>query len=255
MMKRFFSVIMISAAMMAASLTASAQYFDHVALGIGVGFDGVSLQAATPVGNYIQLRLGGSYMPSFGYSFDVEDVEIQPNKYADLSLRGQANIKSFNAMLDLFPGRDTRFHFTAGLFAGPGHLATLYNTKPYLAQEDWGTAGIQIGNTLITTDDKGISKVNADVNKLMPYFGIGAGRAACDKNPVSFCFDFGACYSGGIGLYTKGTNIKTGQTDYIRITSADIAAAGADDDELIDKVGRYSKFLPVLKFSLFFRLF
>lgn len=253
-MKRFIAIILTSASLLIASFNASAQYFNHISLGVGAGFDGVSLQAAAPIGSFLQLRLGGSYMPPFGYSFDVDDVEYMPGQYVDLSLRGQANIKSFNAMLDLFPGRTTNFHFTFGVFAGPGHLASLYNTKPYLDEEDWGTSGIQIGNTLVTTDERGVSTINADINKIMPYFGIGAGRAV-GEHAVSFCFDLGACYSGGIGAYTYGNNIRTGQTDYVRITSADITNSGGDDNGLIDKIGQYSKFLPLLKFSLFFRLF
>lgn len=253
-MKRFFTILFASAAIMAASTTASAQYFDHVSLGVGVGLDGVSLQAAAPIGSILQLRLGGSYMPPIGYSFTAKNIEFQPGETIDLDLRAQACMRAFNAMLDLFPGKETTFRFSFGMFAGPGTLVTLFNTKPYLEESEWGNEGIQIGDTFISTDDKGISRINADVAKVMPYFGIGAGRAVNANKAVSFCFDLGVCYSGGIGIWTHGTNTKTWKDDYIRITSTDIKNFGGDDMGIIDKLGNIPV-LPLMKFSLFFRLF
>lgn len=252
-MKRIFSTIFVAAALLAASVQASAQYFDHLSVGVGAGFDGVSLQLAVPMGDYMQLRAGGSYMPPFSIVKNVKDFEYQEGETVDLNIRGQLQISAFNAMIDFFPGKKTGFHFTAGVFAGDRTIATAYNTEPYLDEKEWGVSGITVGNTLITTDSKGISRVNLDINKFLPYLGIGAGRAARDR-AVNFVFDFGAIYTGGLGIYTKGTNLKTGEEDYIRITSQDIKDNGQDDQGIVDKV--YSiPVLPMMKFSLFFRIF
>ena len=75
-MKRIFSVILISAALMTASLSASAQFFNSLSLGFGVGVDGASLQLGVPMGGFFQLRAGGSYSPTVGYAFTVADVKF-----------------------------------------------------------------------------------------------------------------------------------------------------------------------------------
>ena len=224
-----------------------------MSLGFGAGADGISLQAGMPVGSLLQIRVGGSYMPAFGYERTFEDMEFSETEPVDITLCAQLAHKSLNAFIDFFPGKRTKFHFTGGLFYGPGHILTVFNTEPFLDPQDWDSAGIQVGETLVTTDANGILQAYIDGNTLMPYFGIGSGRASYPNRSVSFVFDIGACYSpNGIGACTYGTNVRTGQKEYIRLTSADV---DYEDEGWIDKVAEYSRFLPMIKFSLFFKLF
>lgn len=252
-MKRFLIISLASLALLFSPVAASAQYFDHLALGAGLGLDGISLQAAAPVGDFVQLRIGGSYMPPFGYKGNIKDFQYQPGETLSLGIDARANIKSFNAMVDLFPGRQTPFHFTVGLFAGPGTLVSTILT-PETEDKDWAESGIRIGDVMVLTDRDGAAKINVGVNKVLPYLGIGTGRAADKSKFVSFCFDLGVCYSGGLGLYTYGTNIKTGQEEYIRITSNDFKEHDADDRGIVDKLYGIPV-VPMLKFSLFFKTF
>ena len=252
-MKRFYAIILTIAVLRTVSISASAQFFNHASLGVGVGVDGISLQAGVPVGSLLQLRLGGSYMPGFSMTRTFKDVQFDGTEPVDLDLCAQLSMKSLNAMLDFYPGRRAKFHFTGGVFYGPGHILTGFNTTPFLEPEDWESAGIQVGETLITTDNQGIATAYVDAATLMPYFGIGFGRASYPDKPVSFVFDLGACYSPkGLAVCAYGVNVKTGQEQYIRLTSADV---DNQDSGIIDTVARYSRFLPMLKFSLFFKLF
>ena len=251
-MKRFLTIILTSAALMAASATASAQFFNSLSLGLGVGVDDASVQIGAPVGGLLQLRVGGSYSPSIGYAFTFPDVDFENGQSGDLDLKARLAYKGANAMLDFFPGRTTKFHFTVGVLAGNGKLISVDGTSTALADEDKGTAGIRIGDTMVTTDENGYCHANiAAINKIMPYFGIGTGRAASENRAVSLVFDFGACYCNGIGGFTYGTNMRTGQTDYIQVTSADV---DNEDKGIIDKIGEFPV-LPVMKFTLFFKLF
>ena len=155
-------------------------------------------------------------------------------------------------MLDFFPGRTTKFHFTFGVFGGPGKLLTVDGTSSALAEEDKGTAGFVIGNTIVTTDENGYCHADiAPINNIMPYFGIGTGRAASPNKAVSFVFDLGACYSKGIGAYTYGINSLNAQKEYILVTSEGIDNR---DGGVLDILGSFPV-LPVMKFSLFFKLF
>ena len=249
-MKRFISILLAGAAIVAFSATASAQVANHLALGVGVGFDGVSLEAGLPLGSHFQVRAGGAYTPPAGRDFQITGVEYEPGEFIDLDLHGQFAFRGFNMMVDMFPSAKSRFRFTVGMYAGPGHIVSVHNNTPYLDEEDWGTAGITIGDTFITTDDTGVSRANLDVNKVMPYLGIGGGRAAC-KSGVNFLFDFGACYSGGLKVCTHGQNLRTGEDSYVRISSADVDNR---DEGVIDILGKIPV-LPMMRFSLFFTIF
>ena len=251
-MKRIFTIILTSAALLTASFTASAQFFNSLSLGVGVGVDGASLQLGTPIGSLLQLRLGGSYSPPVGYAFTFPDVDFENGESGDLDLKARLAYKGANAMLDFFPGRNTKFHFTVGVMAGNGKLISVDGTSTALADEDKGTAGLRIGDTLVTTDENGYCHANISaINKIMPYFGIGSGRAASEDRAVSLVFDLGACYCKGIGGFTYGTNVRTGQTDYIQVTSSDL---DNEDNGILDKIGSFPV-LPVMKFTLFFKLF
>ena len=251
-MKRFLTIILTCAALLTVSKTASAQFFDSLSMGIGVGVDGGSLQIGAPMGSFFQLRAGASYSPSIGYAFTIPDVQFENGMSADLNLKARLAYMGANAMLDLFPGRTTKFHFTVGVMAGNGKILTVDGTSDALADEDKGSAGIRIGDTLVTTDENGYCHADlVALNKIMPYVGIGTGRASNVNSAVSLVFDLGVCYSNGVGAFTNGTNLRTGQTDYIRVTSADIDNA---DNGIVDKAGNFPV-LPVMKFTLFFKLF
>ena len=62
---KILNKIVIALAVLLAPAAASAQYFDHLTAGVAVGTDGVSLQVAAPVGEIVELRLNGSWWPSF----------------------------------------------------------------------------------------------------------------------------------------------------------------------------------------------
>lgn len=257
-MKRFFSVILISAALLGASFTSSAQYFNHLSLGIGAGLDGASLQLGVPVGPLLQIRAGASYMPQFGIPYTVTNVHFDGDTYGDVDLKASMAFKSMNAMLDFFPGKKTMFHLTAGIYYSPaffgnGAWANIVGTSNALDPEDYGDTGIMIGNTLVTTDELGRLQASIATKQFLPYFGIGSGRAVGLNSAVSFLFDLGVCYLGkeGFGAYTEGLNTLSGQRETVRVTSEDIDNR---DKGILDIASRIPV-MPILKFSLFFRLF
>lgn len=257
-MKRFFSVILISAALLGASFTSNAQFLNHMSLGIGGGIDGASVQIGLPVGSLLQIRAGASYMPQVGFPYTVNNVHFYDDVYGDVDLKASMAFKSVNAMLDFFPGRKTRFHLTAGVYYSPaffgnGAWANVVGTSEAIDPSDYGTSGIMIGNVMVTTDEQGRLKGYAATKQLLPYVGIGSGRAVSNYRAVSFLFDLGACYLGdeGFGAYTEGINVRNGQRETVRVTSTDVENR---DRGLIDLAASIPV-MPIMKFSLFFRLF
>ena len=65
-MKKLF-LILIAAATLATPRALAQEMFNHVALGLSAGLDGLGIEAATNLGNHFQLRAGYSLMP-FGYN-------------------------------------------------------------------------------------------------------------------------------------------------------------------------------------------
>ena len=62
------------------SQRASAQYFDHLALGISAGVDGFGLQLAAPIGNQFQMRAGYACLPPMWKPHAVINLEETKNQ-------------------------------------------------------------------------------------------------------------------------------------------------------------------------------
>ena len=127
--------------------------FNHLAIGIGFGTEGASLDLALPIGHYVQLRAGMSYLPS-----------IKLTKHFDASQSGSAGVSNFDSissilhditglqfdeqidmkantqlwngkiLVDVFPFKKKNWFFSAGLYFGPKQVLHIEN-----AAEDMGT--------------------------------------------------------------------------------------------------------------------
>ena len=249
--------IAIALAVLLAPAAASAQYFNHLTAGVAVGTDGVSLQVAAPVGDIVELRLNGSFWPSVIRSSVTRNLNMTnhdgtPKGSRSVTVLFEPPLMGAGFMVDLFTGSDSPFHITAGLSCGTAYLLKVYNKEPFLEKADWGTAGLKLGDTFVTTDENGICRLGIEVNKVRPYLGIGLGRSIPKLNPVSVSVDLGAYYTGSWGCWTDGRNLNNvAKINHIRITSADIDNV---DNGLLDVLARIPVF-PVLRFNVNVKLF
>lgn len=130
---------------------------DHLDIAAYFGTTGLGIDIASPIGEYVQLRLGFSYMPRFEMSshFRVQLGDSLDNKYDaaghrietkfdklsgylkslfgyevkdDVEMKCKPIYNNFKLMVDAFPFPDKRWHVTAGFFAGPSEIAQAYNT-------------------------------------------------------------------------------------------------------------------------------
>lgn len=127
--------------------------FNHLAIGIGIGTEGASLDLALPIGHYVQLRAGMSYLPS-----------LKLTKHFNASQSGSAGVSNFDSiatilhdvtglqfdeqidmkastqlwngkiLVDVFPFKKKNWFFSAGLYFGPKQVMHIEN-----AAEDMGT--------------------------------------------------------------------------------------------------------------------
>lgn len=245
------------------SLSASAQdkqLFNHMALGVTAGVDGFGLEVAMPATPYLQVRAGYSGVP-FGISPVVDFGQAKfSNQDADLS-HLPVNLRIWGSgvgklMLDIFPIKDASFRIVAGAFAGTGVLATaIVDLRDVIEPINYRT-GMGYHDVMFSTDDKGYGRFDAAVNKVMPYLGVGFGRAVDPEKRVSFQAELGVAYSGGIRVHSYDYSRSLEQPDtYVIETRHLTDDKGTQLDRgWIDKLAAFPV-LPMLKLGVFVRLF
>ena len=132
------------------TLSVSAQdYFNHMDLGVNVSSTGVGADIAMPVGNFVRMRTGFTYMPKFNFTSNF-DVEFLGNISADKLRRMkdvmqgfsgqpvQDNVdaimtpswSNFKFLVDVFPFRGNKhWSITAGFYVGPSRVGEAINDE------------------------------------------------------------------------------------------------------------------------------
>ena len=252
-MKKLYAFLLVAAVLTALPSTrASAQYFDHLALGLSVGVDGFGLELAAPIGNQFQMRAGYACLPPMWKPHAV--FHLAPNRdreAVDVDIEAEVLFHNANLLFDWHPA-GKGFFFTAGAYAGPGKVITLRNRNTFLDEVDWGTSGVVIDNTLVTSDDKGNVSIDLKVWPVRPYVGFGYGTPVRADKRVGFNVELGTCFTGGYKVYAKGKDLDTGDDGVVtRVTSASV---NNEDKGIIDKMAKFP-IIPMLKAGIFIRLF
>ena len=106
--------------------------FTHASAGLSVGTDGIGIHVAAPIGNYVQTRMGYSFMPKIKYSTNVDVVNKDTKDYkGSEKIEGKLNMGDFNLLFDVFPfGNKSSFHVTAGAYIGKSNIIEVYNKEP-----------------------------------------------------------------------------------------------------------------------------
>lgn len=261
-MKRIL-ILLAALAVSLLSLSANAQdgqFFNHVGLGFTAGVDGVGVEAVVPASSLLQIRAGYSIFP-FKYDKTLNLGTVHRDSGYDLNFSNvpvTGNIWKGGlgkVMLDIYPIKDVPFRIIAGAFVGSGKLvAVKADLHSAVHPEDYRT-GIRFRDVSFSTDENGYGYVDACVMKVLPYLGIGYGRALNVNKRVGFGVELGAMYTGGIKFqtynYANSSNVQTSV-----LTSSTFAddSGKLRDRGLIDKVSRIPV-LPMLKLGVYFRLF
>lgn len=262
-MKRTIIIAVLVALVGAASANAQEdnQLFNHLAAGVTLGVDGMGLQVAVPATQFLQVRAGysfnspapgngsfGSHTMDNGHTVNLDDLKMTVWSYKG----GMGEL-----FVDFFPDKNGVFRISAGLFAGNGKfLSVKADMRESMAPEDYATL-MSKGEVKFSTDTEGYGYADVMSWKVLPYVGIGTGRAvnlAKEQNKLVFTFDFGVAVSGGLKVQTY--DFSSGSKQPCVVTSAaTIDEEGtARDGGLIDALSGIPV-LPVLKFGLFYRIF
>ena len=223
------------------------------------GIDGAGIEAAAPIGDQFQVRAGYSIFPyTYTQKLNYDNVKIGSTRRDLRSVPVNATLWKggvANLLFDYYPGGKS-FHVTAGAYIGGGKFASAdIDMTSALTPDEYGTLaiGTETGPTF-STDKKGIAHIDAKTGAFLPYLGIGFGRVFKDSR-VGLNVDLGVIISGGMKAqsynYIRNTLNESSPVEVIQITSATLENK---DDGLVDKISGIPV-LPMLKFSVFYRIF
>lgn len=264
-MKKLFTILVALSFAGSLAFAQDKQVFNHLAVGVTTGMDGVGLEVATTLTPFVQVRGGYSLFP-YTYKTTVDmnlDLGDGEQNYRFPLSATLWNGGTGKLLFDIYPGKKTPFHFTFGAYVGAGKLvhasgdvSALLDPSDYANTEVEFEAGSR--KVSVTTDQKGF--VNVDVlgknGAFLPYAGIGFGRAIKPDSRVRVSFDMGALFTGGYKLqtYNYSRNPKGEPVVLDPAMLVDQDGNTYEGVEIIDKISSFPVF-PMLKLNIFVRIF
>ena len=234
---------------------ASAQYFNHLAVGIGAGTDGFTAELAAPVGDHFQVRAGYGFA-SFDAGIQVGETSVpaEPcDDYKDaphvaVPLYACPAINTGRLLVNWFPAAEGVFSLCAGVFAGGRDYVDIKGTGLPDAYND---VGYRIDGYVIKAVDN-VGRAQIRQNAVKPYLGIGFGRPVGD-NTCSFTLDLGVQYLGAPSLWLHG--YKDGTADQAGWTQVERADIDEEFAHYYDEVCKYARFWPTISLRVWFKTF
>lgn len=244
----FFALIIILPAY--AQKVEDFRVFKHVGVDVGVSTLGIGFDVATPITNYLELRLGANFMPGFTVKGDVDildavdNIPTGPNmpnasELSDLEeveIKGDFARTTFDLAASIYPfGASNNFFVVAGLSFGGQKIAKLKGHNDVIARypdlRDYVVANLDKYN--LKFNEQGDIVGDVRVNAVRPYLGLGFGRIV-PKHRIGFRFELGCQFMGKMRVYQNGHKLNTHDDE-----------EDGDDDlsKVIDKIKVY----PVLK--------
>ena len=225
--------------------------FDHLGAGLSVGTDGIGIDVATPLTDYVAFRTGVSFVKKNNIHIKDDNATLEDH----VDVEGKLNIFDFKLLADFYPFKSSSFHITAGAFIGSEDAAHAVNTSMFIKDpEKYGKVALVLGDYHVTTDENGYANLDLKVNSFKPYVGFGFGRAVPRKSRVSVSCDFGVKFWGSPKLGAMTIN-DWNEKVYHKFSYKDL---DEDDDEdlkdalkIIEKVIVY----PVLNVRISGRIF
>ena len=251
-MKKLFLIVLAAAAGLVAQAQAPAAVepekkpiegiANHLGFGIGVGLNGISIDASTPLSRWVQVRAGVSIIPSIKFKSDVDYTYSTPDNIdheGTVELEGDLKRVQGQVLFDIFPFTHGAFRVTAGAYFGGSTVIGISGQSGELAQLG-SNAGVVIGDYKIPVNPQtGEISGGIKVNNFRPYIGIGFGRTM-PNNRLNFTFDLGVQIHGHPSLFT----------DYGEIDKSIL-----EDDNTFNKIMDKVTVYPTLTFRLGFRAF
>ena len=212
---------------------------NHLGVGVGIGTNGISVEAATPLTRFVSVRAGVHFMPNIKYSTDVDATYFVNGQEHSTDVDVDCGIGRTQGSLifNIYPLPHGSFFIAAGAYFGGDKLIKLHGHSDEL--EGYQNAGIEVGDYKIPVDHHGNVRGGLKVKGFRPYLGIGWGRAI-PKHLLNFNIELGAQFQGAPKVYSE-----TGDLD-------DLGEMA--DNDFKDYI-KYLKVYPSLTFRLTGKIF
>ena len=240
--------------------------FNHMALGVTAGFDGVGLDIAMPLGNAVQFRVGygtdiyGSLIPvnlnvNLG-TFTSGDKTVNLN-----NIPLSVNVwKSGNGhfFADFYPTKGN-FHISAGVFVNNGKLVSAQaDLSKALDKQNWGVGIGPQGGFTVSTDQNGQLMMDVKTWAVNPYVGVGFGRAVNREKTFNFVFDLGIMVWGtpSVHGYNYAEHIfdESRPVKDVLIDAESVKPLSSQAADILDMLSSVPV-CPYMRFGFYFKLF
>ena len=206
---------------------------NHASIGVGIGvLSGGTVELAVPVTRYAAIRAGYNFFPKINVKADLNlrygagSVNYFSYLPHQVKVEGKPELSTGHILVDLYPIKNSSFHFTAGAYLGKENLADIQNPDDDNAMifrevyqfnqrqgiytgipDDLGglvgtnvdgreKIGMMLGKYFLEPDANGQVNAKIAVKKFRPYVGFGFGRAVPEKNRFALNFDMGVQFWG-----------------------------------------------------------
>jgi len=262
--------------------------FNHMSMGLSGGTDGVGLDFALPLGKYVQVRAGISYIPAVGITSALDCVNTEcpldengkvidtkhwEQTFFTKDLRAQTvDIKSTPKFLNgkllfnFYPAPSFPLHLTLGAYFGSEKIIELenvgYEKELKLMYDHNGTdyhniSGVKVGKYTLIPDrndlDNGKIYSWIQTSAIRPYAGLGYGKAYSEKG-IDWMVEAGVIYWNKPKLFSRATDYNSKEDG----VSKDVEL---QEDKLCGNKGSILKIMsktpiyPVISFRLGFNMF
>lgn len=239
-MKKFLASLLIGASALSASALTPG-IFDHLGVGVGVGTDGISVEAATPITRWVSMRAGVHFMPNIKFNTDVDAYYDHPatGQYIEESIDVDCGLgrTQGSVIFNVYPFPVGSFFVAAGAYFGGDKLLKIKGHSD--AMEDYG-GSIEVGDYNLPIDKNGNVRGGLKVSGFRPYLGIGWGRAI-PKRLLNFNVELGAQFQGKPKVYSETGALEVIESD--------------ETDNDFKDVIKYLKVYPTLTFRLTGKIF
>ena len=154
------------------SLGVSAQdYFNHMDLGLSISSTGIGADISMPVGDYVRLRTGFTYMPRFTFNSNfnvnfmgqVSDDKLRRMKDMmtyftgepmkdNIDMQMRPSWAQFKFLVDIMPFKNNKhWNVTLGFYAGPSTIGEALNDP----SGNTTLSGVRMYNSMYIKDCKG----------------------------------------------------------------------------------------------------
>lgn len=121
---------------------------NHLDLGVTLGTTGIGIDAAMPLGDYVKVRAGFTYMPKFTVPFHFDLMSYT----SDGSAVSQSTFDNAKTLLDNLAGFEVNQRVTINGKANMYMFKLLFDIYPFKTNKHWNvTAGFYIGNKKVGT--------------------------------------------------------------------------------------------------------